>query len=386
MEKTDIIIVGGGPAGSTCARALTQAGFDVTIIDKKSFPRDKICAGWITPAVVETLEIDLKDYAKENTLQELSGFITGMIGEKTALVDYGKAMSYGIRRCEFDHYLLKRSGAKLVENEAVKKAEYIDGQWVINDKFSAPLLIGAGGHFCPVARITGAKLGHKEPIVAAQEVEFEMTDDQAKDCIVEATVPELYFCRDLIGYGWIFRKDNFLNIGLGRQDNHKLSEHVDTFVRDLQEAGRIPKNITKKMQGHAYLLYGDAPRDLVGDGVLLIGDSAGLAYAQSGEGIRPAIESSLMAAETIKACAGSYSKAALQDYVMQIEHRFGPRDKRTNISVASILPDQLKRFFAAKLLGNKSFAKNYVLNKWFFHLEKEPMHFQHDNLVPAQAK
>ena len=376
MEKSDVIIVGGGPAGSTCARALSRAGMNVTIVDKKSFPRDKICAGWITPAEVETLELDLADYAKSNTLQELTGFVTGMIGEKTALVDYEKPMSYGIRRCEFDHYLLQRSNAKIIEKEPIKKIQYENGNWILNEKISAPLLIGAGGHFCPIARHIGAKLGNKEPIVAAQEVEFEMTPEQAAECKAQGEIPELYFCRDLIGYGWIFRKGNFLNIGLGRQDNHKLSDHVDQFVKDLQDAGRIPKTISKKMAGHAYLLYGDAPRELTGDGVMLIGDSAGLAYAQSGEGIRPAIESALMAAETILQCNGAYGKAALANYISQIEARFGPRDKRTNITLAALLPKQLKRFMAARLLGNKSFAKNYVLNKWFFHLEKEPMHFQ----------
>ncbi len=48
----DVLIVGGGPAGATCARQLTRAGLDVLVMDKQHFPRDKVCAGWITPAVV----------------------------------------------------------------------------------------------------------------------------------------------------------------------------------------------------------------------------------------------------------------------------------------------------------------------------------------------
>ena len=48
----DALIVGGGPAGSSCARQLRRAGLDVLIMDKQEFPRDKVCAGWITPAVV----------------------------------------------------------------------------------------------------------------------------------------------------------------------------------------------------------------------------------------------------------------------------------------------------------------------------------------------
>ena len=50
MERRDAVIVGGGPAGSTLARALVQAGASVAVFDKQAFPRDKTCAGWITPA------------------------------------------------------------------------------------------------------------------------------------------------------------------------------------------------------------------------------------------------------------------------------------------------------------------------------------------------
>ena len=53
MDRCDVLIVGGGPAGSTCAGKLRQAGVDVLVIDKQVFPRDKTCAGWVTPPVLE---------------------------------------------------------------------------------------------------------------------------------------------------------------------------------------------------------------------------------------------------------------------------------------------------------------------------------------------
>lgn len=371
MHSSDFIIIGGGPAGSTCARALRRVGFSVTVIDKKSFPRDKTCAGWITPAVVESLDLDLEDYARHNTLQSLSGFITGMIGGQTTRIDYGHAVSYGIRRCEFDHYLLQRSDATLIANTPVKSLKHEAGVWTVNASYSAPVLIGAGGHFCPVARELGAKLGSQEPVVAAQEIEYEMTDLEASCCPIEATIPELYFCRDLKGYGWVFRKNNYLNIGLGRQDNHKLSVHVEEFIRNLQNQGRIPETLNRKLAGHAYLLYGDAPRPLVGDGVLLIGDSAGLAYAQSGEGIRPAVESALFAAETLISAAPDYSTARLLPYVAKLEARLGQRDRSHNLGWTRILPTRAKQWIAERLLANSTFAKQVVLNRWFFHAQQK---------------
>ena len=68
-ERFDVIIVGGGPAGSSCARELVRAGLSVAVADRAAFPRDKPCAGWITPDVVTALGLDLADYARAHTLQ-----------------------------------------------------------------------------------------------------------------------------------------------------------------------------------------------------------------------------------------------------------------------------------------------------------------------------
>ena len=70
-DSCDVLIVGGGPAGSTCARALKNAGLDVLILDKSVFPRDKVCAGWITPQVVEELDLDVDDYRRGRVLQPI---------------------------------------------------------------------------------------------------------------------------------------------------------------------------------------------------------------------------------------------------------------------------------------------------------------------------
>src|SRR5690606_2354850 len=97
-SSCDVLIVGGGPAGSSCARALVRAGLDVLVLDKSEFPRDKVCAGWITPQVVQELGVDLEDYRRERVLQPITSFITGL-GERVAQpVSYDRVVSYGIRR------------------------------------------------------------------------------------------------------------------------------------------------------------------------------------------------------------------------------------------------------------------------------------------------
>ncbi|MDH5408727.1 MAG: NAD(P)/FAD-dependent oxidoreductase, partial [Gammaproteobacteria bacterium] len=280
-------------------------------------------------------------------------------------------VGYGIRRFEFDNYLLKRCQAEFIANTKFKSMTYADGYWTVNEQYRARLVIGGGGHFCPVARAIGARPGNSERIVAAQEIEFEMTDEQKAQCPVSGEMPELFFCEDLEGYGWLVRKGDYLNIGLGREDNHKLSEHVSAFVQMLKKQGKIPFDTPEKFHGHAYLLYPHAKREVVADGVMLIGDAAGLAYPQSGEGIRPAVETAMMAASTIKSVAGNYSSAALQLYRQQMEARFGERQPAPDF--LERLPLFLKQFFARHLLASRWFAQHVVMDRWFLHRQQAPL-------------
>jgi geranylgeranyl reductase family protein len=370
-DTCDVLIVGGGPAGSTCARTLTRAGLDVLIMDKSAFPRDKVCAGWITPQVVEELDLDVEDYRRGRVLQPIDSFITGMGEQANASVSYGKIVSYGIRRCEFDHYLLERSGARLRLGEAWKSMERHGDRWVVNGEISAALVIGAGGHFCPVARFLGAHLGKEERAISAQEIEFELNESQAAQCAVTGERPELYFCDDLKGYGWCFRKGNYLNVGLGREGNHRLAEHVQTFARSLAAQGRIPADMPGKFKGHAYLLYAHATRPVIADGVMIIGDAAGLAYTQSGEGIRPAIESGLMAAANALAVNRDYSRERLSHYEAALRSRFGERGEAPALAM---LPAKLRLGLARALMQTQWFARNVVLDKWFLHAQQPALY------------
>lgn len=373
-EHIEVLIIGGGPAGSSCAWVLQRAGMDVAVLDKADFPRDKVCAGWITPAVVAELELNLEAYGRQNTLQPLTSFRVGLMGGREVDTDYDRPVSFGIRRCEFDHYMLQRSGARLLTPKAVKKIErHADGGWLINGHIRAAMLVGAGGHFCPVARHLGAQPGSREAAVLAKEIEFPMTETQARQCPVKGERAELFFCPDLKGYGWVLRKGKYLNVGLGRQDPRRLSTHLDEFVQSLKQRGLIPHDTPDEFHGHAYLLYGDTPRTIVEDGVVLIGDAAGLAYAQSGEGIRPAIESGLMAGAVIAQTRGDFSAQRLQPYAERLIGRFGPRHRKQTVPLQAWIPAELRRNMAARLLSSPWFARHMVLDRWFFHSHQQPL-------------
>ena len=233
MNSYDAIVVGAGPGGSTCAACLKKSGLDVKLFDKRVFPRVKPCAGWITPQVIETLHLDVDDYRRNNTFQPITGFRTGIIGGRMIGTRFHQPVSYGIRRTEFDDYLLKRSGVTC-EFRPVKEISRINGQWQVNGTDRAPMIVGAGGHFCPLAQLIrnnrgATSISKTNPVtVYAQEIEFKVFDNEF-DGNVDPAIPELYFCNDLQGYGWCFRKGDFLNVGLGRLERARLSRHVIEF-------------------------------------------------------------------------------------------------------------------------------------------------------------
>jgi len=285
-------------------------------------------------------------------------------------LEYRRPVSYGIRRCEFDDYLLKRSGARLQLHQRCESIAREQNEWIVNDRYRSAMLVGAGGHFCPVAQWLGGDSPAPTPVVAAQEIEFPLDERQQAECQVAGHRPELTFCRDLMGYGWCFRKGNYLNVGLGREDRHRLSEHVAAFCEHLKREGRVPRDLPNKFRGHAYLLYGHSPRKLVDDGVLLVGDAAGLAYAQSGEGIRPAIESGLLAADVILEAAGDFGRCRLESYRRRLQARFGRQ--RPVPSGAGRAPSAFRQFLGGRLLANRWFVRRVVVERWFLHGEQKP--------------
>jgi flavin-dependent dehydrogenase len=365
VERVDVLIVGGGPAGSSLALGLRESGLRVRIMDKSRFPRDKTCAGWVTPPIWQALALDPSEYARAgHTLQPIRGFQVGRSGDAAARVAGDAVISHGIRRCEFDAHLLARCGAETRLGEAVRAIERLPDGWRVNGEVEARLLVGAGGHFCPVARSLMADQPKETPI-AAQEIELQLSEREARALRVDAEVPEIWFTRDLAGYGWVFRKGDFLNVGLGRRGGERLSEHLRAFLGELRAAGRIPEGWGDGVHGHAYLTYGSTHRPLVADGVVLLGDAAGLAYPKSGEGIRPAVESGLLLARSLSRAREPADASALASYERAVVARFGAR-----LAAGAPQPSATPRWQAAlagRLFAIPAFAGRVVVDRWFLN-------------------
>lgn len=356
MIRCDALVVGGGPAGSTCAWALRRAGWHVVVLDRARFPRDKVCGGWITPEVFPLLEVEPAEYrATGFTLQPITGFRTSLIGGDTIETRYANVVSYAIRRCEFDEFLLRRAQVCVVDGTPLAALQRRSERWIANDRIEAPVVVGAGGHFCPVARYVQGDRDHAAPVIA-REVEFGL--DGRPSCIASDT-PELFFCRDLEGYGWCVRKDDYLNVGIGRRERADFDAHVRQFMSFLSRSGRAPAAGRLTWRGHAYHARGAGIRPLVDAGVLLAGDAAGLAYPESGEGIRPAIESGRLAAETLMAAGGRYGRDDLAPYEASMRALHRPPMP----TPAPLRPTM--RALGRSLMQSATFTRRVMLDRWF---------------------
>lgn len=357
MIRADAVIVGGGPAGSTCARALRRSGWDVLVVDRARFPREKVCAGWLTPQVFSALGLPPEEYrAAGLTLQAIAAFRTGLMGSVMVETQYPDVVSYGILRREFDDFLLRRAAVRVLDETPVVTLRQTDSTWILNDAIEAPVLIGAGGHFCPVARhLRGGGADTARPIVA-KEAEFRSIRGRTDSA---HSSPSLFFCRDLQGYGWCIRKGEYLNVGIGRRDSRDFSKHVSDFVAFLEAQHIRAAGDGVRWHGHAYFASGAGPRPLIGRGVMLIGDAAGTAYPESGEGIHPSIESGRAAAETLIAARGHYEIDDLRPYAEAI---------RAAHPAAPATPAVLRALATTAgrlLLRSPSLTRHVLLDRWF---------------------
>jgi len=292
MEACDVLIVGGGPAGSSCARKLMQHGADVLLLDAQLFPRLKLCAGWITPDVVADLELESGVYPHS--------FLTfDAMQIHLRSIHFGmRSVQHSIRRYEFDDWLLRRSGVPVITHNVRSIRPDGDG-YIVDDTWRCRYLVGAGGTKCPVYRdVFRADNPRARALqTVALEEEFPYPDTQ-RDCHL------WFFEKGFPGYSWYVPKANgWLNVGIGgmasqlkaRQED--IKDHWQALIDGLQRTGLV-RDHAFEPKGYSYYLRADVQTVRVGN-AFLTGDAAGLATRDMCEGIGPAIKSGLMAAEAI---------------------------------------------------------------------------------------
>jgi geranylgeranyl reductase family protein len=368
MSRHDVIVVGGGPGGSTAAWQLARRGLRPLLLDAAVFPRVKICAGWVTPVALDDLEIDPEKYPL--TIQPFRSCVLEFEGARHA-TGWQRPASYGIIRREFDHFLLERAatagadvrwGIRVTDVGAAGDRITVETE---RGRFDAPVVIGAGGHRCPVARALG-QISEHEQVVVAQESETRLGPEWVERLRPFLEAPELYVEPDLRGYGWFFPKQGFLNIGIGCTGgtDGTLPRRRDQLMAALRASGRLPADLPlEPFKGHAYVVRRQAPRRLSGPRFCLVGDAAGLARDLSGEGIGPAIRSGRLAADAVADFIMRGTE--LDGYARQIVGLYGPGEPGWLARQVERLPDAVGRLIVRLVLGSSAVRRRVVFDSIF---------------------
>jgi geranylgeranyl reductase family protein len=336
----DVAIVGAGPSGSTCAYYLAKEGKRVLLLEKKQFPRDKLCGD----AVCTNAQIHLK---RMGVLQEILAEKKGHWAEVGGLVSpggirfiansaphTGGSLVIAIKRIVLDEKIARaaeRADANLVENYAVAGAEFskIDRSWTIHAKsdqqpvYRARVLVACDGSSSSLARSLGLVKTAPDAVCSRAYIKADTTNFDADGV--------LYYPPEIVpGYCALFREaEGELNFACyiipgGRCVPADLQRVHQKFLNygPVKEA-LGPRVQMERMRG-AGLRLGGIKKSFA-DHLLIVGDAAGHIDPLTGEGIHHCMDAAEMAAHTlIEAFAANDFRASfLKRYQARWHKAFG---------------------------------------------------------------
>lgn len=290
MDKHfDIVIIGGGPAGSAAAVTARRAGLTVALIDKAAFPRDKLCGGLVSGRGRQVLAEVF------GTAETGAGFLTArrtvfaFAGQILADFDAPRELHFTMRR-DFDQSLLHRAivaGAEVFQGTRVAAID--PGENLVSSdagRFGYGVLIGADGVNSQVARSLFGRAFDPARIGFALEAEV-------ADAPLLPPVMQIDFRAVQWGYGWAFPKAHGRTIGLGglQAENPDMQARMNAYLR----ANGVDPAATR-IKGH-FIPFGDFRTNPGQGNILLAGDAAGLVDPLTGEGIAHALNSGRLAAK-----------------------------------------------------------------------------------------
>jgi geranylgeranyl reductase family protein len=361
----DVIVVGAGPAGSTAAYHLAQAGVDVLLLEKAAFPREKVCGDGLTPRAVRQLTrmgIDTRPEAgwvRNRGLRILGGGMRLEMPwpELSRFPDFGLVRP----RTDFDELLARtaqKAGARLREETPVtgpvrddrtgrvvgvtatsgdaQRREAGGARQPREATYRAPLVIVADGNSSRFSLALGMRKREDRPMGVAVRRYYRSPrhDDDMLESWLELWDGEPGASRLLPGYGWVFGVgDGTSNVGLGilnTSDAFRGTDYKALLSRWLDatpdEWGYREDNAVGPSRGSALpMAFNRQPH--YRDGVLLVGDAGGMINPFNGEGIAYAMEAGALAADTVvqtlTRAEGPAREQALAGYPRALKQQYG---------------------------------------------------------------
>ncbi|MGE5533283.1 MAG: geranylgeranyl reductase family protein [Bacillota bacterium] len=356
----DVIVVGAGPAGSSAAHHLAIAGYDVILLDKSKFPRDKVCGDFVSPVAQNELAklgiTRTPEFKSANQINKASVYLDGkkivsrVVPKVQGLPRYGRV----VPRLVLDKLLLDsacREGAVFLENlKAVgmrvmhRSVELVAEGPEGKRTLKARLLIGADGSNSTIARIVRGQPPSSADRIIAIRGYFEGVEGLSSQA-------DLHFNKESFpGYCWLFPTgENQANVGVGvvldtLPSGNRLKELLNHLIKNNIALSKRLKNAKLHGQIGGWPLTTYNPNQLLVDNrAMLVGDAAGLINPLNGEGIQYALLSGRWASEVAitSLIANDLSKEALSAYQDVVE-----RELRYGMSLAGLI---------VQLIRNRSF-------------------------------
>ena len=292
MPRYDAIVVGAGPAGSTCAYRLASEGASVLLLDRARFPRDKPCGGGVTGRAARLLPFSIAPVVEDTVTSVRMRLRFGGWFERG---DAGPLV-FMTQRLRLDAFLVEQAvaaGAELVEGAKVTGVDVGPGGATVTaggTQLHAQAVVGADGVNGVCAK--ALDLGGNQALGVA--LEGNIPYDRLGDGYRGRAVLELGVVPG--GYGWVFPKGDHANIGLGGWESE--GPRLRSSLAELCAAHGVAVEELDGVRGYRLPLR--SPRSTLARGrAAVIGDAAGLVDPVSGDGMFEAFLSAQLAAEAV---------------------------------------------------------------------------------------
>ncbi|MEA1902041.1 MAG: geranylgeranyl reductase family protein [Actinomycetota bacterium] len=373
MPSPSILVVGGGPAGSAAALWLARDGHEVTLVEKKEYPREKTCGDALTPRAIYQLgemgfDFDVPELHRVTGLRSYAGDDLML---EMSWPDHSTFPNWGgvIRRRDLDMQVARlaekegvtvREGTTatpVIENGVLTSVSLVNGSG--SETVAPDVTIIADGSMNRFGRDLGTTRRKDYPMGLAARGYY--ASPMSSDPFIESQLD----LRDssgatMPGYGWVFPLgDGSVNVGVGLLSTFKRWKHVNTthmmndYVAtapdhwELSEEGRL----SKPMGGKLTMSFSKGP--LVGSNWITIGDAAGAINPWNGEGISYAYETGRLASEYVGEAIGAGDLSLLNRYPQRLDDEYGLYYKMARIFVKLIGNPSVMRTLAHVGLRNR---------------------------------